>query len=166
MPHKRNPIVSERLTGQARLLRGYAQTGLENVALWHERDISHSSNERVTLADSTTLLHYMLVRAEGVAKGLVVNERAVQANLNRGGGVMMSSAALLALVECGMTREEAYEIVQSLSFQAKEGGDFRALLQASPQAGPLLADRMDEIFDTSRSLRHGAAILKGVKELL
>ena len=109
MPHKRNPILSERIAGLARLLRGYAQTGLENQPLWHERDISHSSAERVALPDATILLDYMLVRATGLVEGLVVRPERMRENIERGLGLHASSRVLLALVERGgLSREDAY----------------------------------------------------------
>ncbi len=133
MPHKRNPILSERLTGMARLLRGYAQVGLENVALWHERDISHSSAERVVLPDASIALHYMLVKLTGLIQGLVVDADRMTANLASTRGLVFSQPVLLALVEKGRTRDEAYRIVQSHAMAAWEGdGDLRSLLAADP----------------------------------
>ena len=108
MPHKRNPITSERVTGLARLLRGYAQAGLENVALWHERDISHSSVERVALPDATTLLHYMQHLMVGVVDGMRVYPDRMRANVELTHGALFSQAVLTALVESGMTRDDAY----------------------------------------------------------
>ncbi|MGA7098135.1 MAG: adenylosuccinate lyase, partial [Acidimicrobiia bacterium] len=112
MPHKRNPILSERMTGMARLLRGYSQVGLENVALWHERDISHSSAERVVLPDASIALHYMLVKFRGLIHGLVVDTERMESNLQGTKGLIFSQAALLALIQAGMTRDEAYRTVQ------------------------------------------------------
>ena len=123
MPHKRNPIVSERITGMARLLRGYAQVGLENVALWHERDISHSSAERVILPDACLALDYMLHRFTALVEGLVVNTDRMLANLEATRGLVCSQAVLLALVEAGMTRDEAYRVVQENAMKAWETGD-------------------------------------------
>ena len=111
MPHKRNPIISERITGVARLLRGYAQAGLENVALWHERDISHSSVERVSLPDATILLDYAQHLAIRVVEGMTVHEGRMLENLNATHGALYSQRALLALVESGRSRDEAYRIV-------------------------------------------------------
>ena len=122
MPHKRNPIMSERMTGMARLLRGYAQVGLENVALWHERDISHSSSERVVLPDASIALHYMLVKFNDLVAGMVVDVDRMRANLEMTGGLVFSQAVLLALVEQGMTRDEAYRLVQSHAMAVWEGG--------------------------------------------
>jgi adenylosuccinate lyase len=146
MPHKRNPILSERMTGMARLLRGYAQVGLENVALWHERDISHSSAERVVLPDASIALHYMLVRFTGLIEGLVVNEDRMLSNLETTRGLVFSQAVLLALVETGMTRDQAYRIVQRHSMTAW-GGDqnLRDLLAGDPEV-LLGADELDACF--------------------
>lgn len=118
MPHKRNPILSERMTGMARLLRGYAQVGLENVALWHERDISHSSAERVVLPDASIALHYMLVKFKDLVANLVVDADRMQKNLESTKGLVFSQAVLLALVESGLSRDEAYRIVQRNAMSA------------------------------------------------
>ncbi len=112
MPHKRNPIRTERVTGLARVLRGYAQAGVENVALWHERDISHSGAERVILPDATILLDYMQGLATEVATGMTVNEERMRENLGLTHGALFSQRALTALVESGMTRDDAYRVVQ------------------------------------------------------
>jgi adenylosuccinate lyase len=155
MPHKRNPIVSERISGIARLLRGYAQTGLENVALWHERDISHSSVERVTLPDATTLLDYAQHLAVRVVEGMVVHEDRMRTNLEATHGALYSQRALLALVEAGMTREEAYRVVQENAQRAWDTGThFRELLAA---AAPDLD--LDAVFDADAFVRHAEAIV-------
>jgi adenylosuccinate lyase len=155
MPHKRNPIVTERITGIARLLRGYAQTGLENVALWHERDISHSSVERVTLPDATILLDYAQHLAVRVVDGMVVHEDRMRANLEATHGALYSQRALLALVEAGMTRDEAYRIVQQNAQRAWDTGThFRELLAA---AAPQLD--LDAVFDAQAFVRHSGAIV-------
>jgi adenylosuccinate lyase len=155
MPHKRNPIVTERITGIARLLRGYAQAGLENVALWHERDISHSSVERVTLPDATALLDYAQHLAVRVVEGMVVNADRMRANLEATHGALYSQRALLALVEAGMTRDEAYRIVQENAQRAWDTGThFRELLAA---AAPQL--NLDAVFDAQAFVRHAAAIV-------
>ncbi len=121
MPHKRNPILSERIAGLARLLRGYAQAGFEDQPLWHERDISHSSAERVALPDATILLDYMLVRATGLVDGLVVRPERMRENIERGLGLHASSRVLLALVERGgLSREDAYGIVQRNALRAQD----------------------------------------------
>jgi adenylosuccinate lyase len=155
MPHKRNPIVTERITGIARLLRGYAQTGLENVALWHERDISHSSVERVSLPDATILLDYAQHLAVRVVDGMVVHEGRMRANLEATHGALYSQRALLALVEAGMTRDEAYRIVQENAQRAWDTGThFRELLAA---AAPQLD--LDVVFDAQAFVRHSGAIV-------
>jgi adenylosuccinate lyase len=134
MPHKRNPILSERLTGMARLLRGYAQVGLENVALWHERDISHSSAERVVLPDASICLHYMLVKFRGLIAALEVDTVRMGLNLDSTKGLVFSQTALLGLVESGMTRDQAYRIVQRNAMEAWNGsGELKDLLEADPE---------------------------------
>jgi adenylosuccinate lyase len=155
MPHKRNPIVSERITGIARLLRGYAQTGLENVALWHERDISHSSAERVALPDATILLDYAQHLAVRVVEGMVVHQDRMLANLEATHGALYSQRALLALVEAGRTRDEAYRIVQESAQRAWDTGThFRELLAA---AAPDLD--LDAVFDAGAFVRHAGEIV-------
>ena len=150
MPHKRNPILSERMTGMARLLRGYSQVGLENVALWHERDISHSSAERVVLPDASIALHYMLVKFNGLIEDLVVDQERMRANLESTNGLVFSQAVLLALVESGMGRDEAYRIVQRSAMEAWEDkGNLRELLRADPEV--VLDDgRLDKCFSLER----------------
>jgi adenylosuccinate lyase len=134
MPHKRNPILSERLSGMARLLRGYAQVGLEDMALWHERDISHSSAERVVLPDASICLHYMLVKATDLIDNLEVDVDRMRSNLEATNGLIFSQAVLLGLIESGMTRDQAYRVVQDHAMQAWEGkGHLRQLLEADPK---------------------------------
>jgi adenylosuccinate lyase len=155
MPHKRNPIVSERITGIARLLRGYAQTGLENIALWHERDISHSSVERVSLPDATILLDYAQHLAIRVAEGMTVHEERMRENLNATHGALYSQRALLALVEAGRSRDEAYRIVQEAAQRAwDERVEFRELLA---EAAPDLD--LDAVFDPDAFVRHAKGIV-------
>lgn len=157
MPHKRNPIRSERLTGMARLLRGNAMAALENVALWHERDISHSSVERVALPDSCILTHFMLVEMTGLIKNLRVYPENMARNLNVYGGVVFSQQVLLALVDKGLAREEAYEIVQSCAHRAwnTEDGNFRQLIEADNQVrAHLSSTEIDQCFDPNRHLRN------------
>jgi len=150
MPHKRNPILSERMTGMARLLRGYSQVGLENVALWHERDISHSSAERVVLPDASIVLHYMLVKFTGLIEGLVVNSDRMLANLDGTRGLVFSQAVLLALVETGMTRDQAYRIVQGHSMVAwTDSRNLQDLLAADTEV-PLSADELEACFSLER----------------
>jgi adenylosuccinate lyase len=155
MPHKRNPIVSERICGIARLLRGYSQAGLEDVALWHERDISHSSVERVALPDATILLDYAQHLAIRVADGMTVHADRMRTNLEATHGALYSQRALLALVESGRSRDEAYRIVQESAQRAwDEGVPFRELLK---QAAPELD--LDAVFDASAFTRHAAEVV-------
>ncbi|MFN9426272.1 MAG: adenylosuccinate lyase [Cyanobacteriota bacterium] len=135
MPHKRNPIRSERISGLARVLRGYAVPALENMALWHERDISHSSVERMMLPDCSVTLHFMLREMTEVVRGLGVYPENMARNMNVYGGVVFSQRVLLALVAAGLSREEAYALVQRHAHEAwnREGGDFRANLAADPE---------------------------------
>src|SRR5919204_5353005 len=129
MPHKRNPVLSERICGLARVVRGYATVELENVALWHERDISHSSAERIVLPDACCLVDYMAQQLANVLRGLEVKPDRMARNLDLGGGVVFSQRVLLALVEAGMSREDAYLVVQSAAHKALDGGgSFRQLL--------------------------------------
>ena len=134
MPHKRNPIRTERITGLARVLRGYAQAGLENVALWHERDISHSGAERVILPDATIALDYMQHLATKVASGMTVHAERMRDNLDLTHGALFSQRALTALVESGMSRDDAYRVVQETPRSLGHGTEFRDLLgEAAPQ---------------------------------
>jgi adenylosuccinate lyase len=142
MPHKRNPITAERLTGLARVLRGNAVAALENVALWHERDISHSSVERIIFPDSCTLLDYMLVTLKKLTSGLIVYPENMKRNLESSLGLWNSQTVLLALIKKGLTREAAYDLVQRnamLTWQAKRAGrgdaDFLRQLQSDPEVG-------------------------------
>ncbi len=157
MPHKRNPIRSERLTGMARIVRGYAVSALENVALWHERDISHSSVERVVLPDACILTHFMLVETIDLVKSLLVYPDNMQRNLNCYGGVVFSQRVLLALVEAGMSREDAYAVVQTCAHAAwnKEGGDFKALISQEPSVTAILTEAdIDDCFNPQHHLRN------------
>jgi adenylosuccinate lyase len=162
MPHKRNPIVSERICGLARVLRGYAQTGLENVALWHERDISHSGAERIVLPDATILLDYMQHLALRVVRGMVVHADRMAANLELTSGALFSQRVLLALVEQGMQRDDAYRIVQRLAQQAWDTGTpLRTLLDREP--GVELD--LDAVFDYGHYVRHVPEILRRLEAL-
>jgi adenylosuccinate lyase len=155
MPHKRNPILSENLAGLARLLRSYAGAALENVALWHERDISHSSVERVALPDATILLDFMLHRGAGLVEGLVLRPERMRENLERSGGLVFSEAVLLALIRRGLKRPEAYEHVQRAATEAHEGrATFRQALDADPDVARLVGSALDECFDLDHHLRH------------
>jgi adenylosuccinate lyase len=156
MPHKRNPELCERVCGLARTLRGYAVTGLENVALWHERDISHSSTERIIFPDATGLLSYMLHIFTGVMDGLVVYSERMRANLERTQGLVFSQKVLLALIEAGMTREAAYKIVQRHSMVAwEQQTPLRGLLEADTEVTSRLdGKRLDAVFDYRAYLTH------------
>jgi adenylosuccinate lyase len=168
MPHKRNPILSERVAGLARLLRGYAQTAFENQPLWHERDISHSSAERVLLPDATILLDYLLVRMTGLVEGLVARPERMRENIDRGLGLHASSRILLALVERGgLSREEAYAIVQRAALRAAD--------ERVPLHGVLATDRavagrlpladLDACFGDAAFLRHAPEIIARLDRL-
>ena len=166
MPHKKNPILSENLTGLARLLRGYAVAAFENVALWHERDISHSSVERVIGPDATIALDFALHRLSGVLEGLVVRPERMRANTEATGGLHNSQAVLLALTDAGMTREDAYAIVQECAMKTwDEGGHLRDRLAAHPEVSSRLDDAaLDALFDPSRFLKHVDTIFDRVFE--
>jgi adenylosuccinate lyase len=161
MPHKKNPILSENLCGLARLLRSYEIAALEDVALWHERDISHSSVERVIGPDATGIADFMVRRAAGLVDGLVVNATRMRQNLELTGGLCFSEAVLLALVRKGMGRQAAYELVQKSALEAGAGrGSFPALLTADPEiAARLDAGEIARAFDLEHHLRHAATII-------
>jgi adenylosuccinate lyase len=161
MPHKRNPILSERITGLARVLRGYANTGLENVALWHERDISHSGAERVVLPDATILLDYMQELARRVGIGMTVNDARMRANLDLTGGALFSQRALTALVESGMSRDDAYRVVQGAAQKTLDTGTpFRELIAAeAPQLD------LDAVFDYGTYLQHVPEVIGRLEAL-
>ncbi len=156
MPHKRNPIGSENITGCARLLRGYMVSAYENVALWHERDISHSSVERVILPDATILLDYMLHRMGNILETLIVYPENMKKNLELTHGLIYSQRLLLMLIEKGLTREEAYDRIQPLAMEAWEKGlSFRSLVSSDPVIRThLTPEEIDEAFDPSHHLRH------------
>ncbi len=154
MPHKRNPIVSERLSGLARVLRGYVGPGLEDVALWHERDISHSSVERVILPDASLLAYYLLRKMTALVDGLVVHPDRMRENLDRSHGLVFSQAVLLALVASGMDRDSAYRIVQRDARLAwDEAKPLRMVLESDPEV-PLGPSELDDAFSIDRALRH------------
>jgi adenylosuccinate lyase len=166
MPHKRNPILSERLCGMARLLRGYASVGFENNALWQERDISHSSAERVVLPDATILAYYMLRTTRRILRGLQVNKDRMLENLNLGGGVIYSGRVLLALVEAGMSRDDTYTIVQGAAMQAWEGeGSFRELLEEKEEVRERLGSDLGDLFDPAYALRNVRVVFERVEKL-
>ncbi len=165
MPHKRNPIVCERVAGMARLLRGWAQTALENVALWHERDITNSAPERVILPDSCIALDYMMFKLTDVVANLLVYPDRMQENLDRTGGLVFSQEVLLALVEAGVVREDAYEVVQSDAMEAWEKREetFETLIRNDERVKKHLSDeQLDACFDASRQLSHVDEIFKRV----
>jgi adenylosuccinate lyase len=166
MPHKRNPILAERLCGMARLLRANAAVGFENNALWQERDISHSSAERVVLPDSTILAFYMLRTTTRILRGLEVHENRMLENLNSGGGIVFSGRVLLALVEAGMNRDDAYRVVQDAAMRAWEGeAGFRELLKADDDVRERLGDRLDPLFDPAYALRNLSVVFERVEAL-
>ena len=156
MPHKRNPVVAERICGLARVLRGAALVGLENVALWHERDISHSSAERVVVPDAFLALDYMLDRFAWLVAGLVVRPEQMRRNLDSSRGLFFSQRLLLALVDSGLSREDAYRVVQGHAMRAwEEELDFPELVRADAEITQRLdAARLDSIFDLDHYLRH------------
>lgn len=156
MPHKRNPVKSENLCGLARVLRGYAVTGLENIALWHERDISHSSAERIILADSTTLIDYMLERINFIVGGLLVYPENMVRSMEMSHGLVYSQRVMLALVAAGMLREKAYDLVQRLAMQSwEEECDYKTLLLQNAEVSALLyKDQLDEICRPENSFTH------------
>ncbi len=163
MPHKRNPIKSEQISGLARVLRANAQAALEDVALWHERDISHSSVERVILPDSTILLDYLQHRAVALVEGMSVDAERMRANLELTHGALFSQAVLLALVESGSSRDEAYRVVQELAQRAwDQGTPLRELLAADERAREL---DLDAIFDYSHYVRYAEEILARLDDI-
>jgi len=164
MPHKRNPVSCEQISGLARLLRSNVQAGMENVALWHERDISHSSVERVILPDGTILLDYLLVKFRDIVQGMRVYPEQMQRNLNATHGVIFSQQVLLALSKAGATREAAYAMVQRNAMRAWETGEaFCALLLADPDVRAVLSPaEIESCFDLGYHLRHVDAIFRRV----
>jgi adenylosuccinate lyase len=164
MPHKRNPILSENLAGLARLVRGYGLTALENIPLWHERDISHSSAERVIFPDATILLDFMLHRFAEIMEGLEVDARRMRTNMDLSGGTTFSQSLLLALVGAGMTREEAYRIVQENAHRAIDSGrTFSDLIREDPSVTARLGPvDLDAVFDPSALVKNVGAIFRRV----
>jgi len=156
MPHKRNPVLTERVCGLARVVRGHMVTAFENTALWHERDISHSSAERVIFPDACAALDYMAIEMTKVLRGLDVRPERMLANLQFAGGVVFSQRVLLALVESGMSREDAYLVVQKAAMQAMDnpGMGFRTLLEKNDQVANRIGARMDQVFDPWSGLEH------------
>ena len=165
MPHKRNPIGSENITGIARLLRGYASVGLENVALWHERDISHSSAERIALPDACGLLYFALVRMAGLIENLEVDTERMAENLEATGGLVYSQAVLLALTEHGLSRDEAYRIVQRNALETwDKGGSLMERLAADPECD-LNAEELESCFSNERFFANAAVVFDRLESL-
>ena len=156
MPHKRNPVLTENLTGLARMVRSYALPAMENVALWHERDISHSSVERMIGPDATVTLDFALARLTGVVEKLLVYPENMQKNLDRLGGLVHSQRVLLALTQKGVSREDSYRLVQRNAMPVWRGeGDFLSLLKADQEVKAALSDReLEELFDLGYHLKH------------
>jgi len=156
MPHKRNPVMTERVCGLARVVRGHLVTALENTGLWHERDISHSSAERIIFPDACAAVDYMAIEMTKVLTGLEVRPDRMLRNLQFGGGVVFSQRVLLALVDSGMSREDAYLMVQKAAMKAldEDGPGFRALLEKDPTVMERIGGRLDEVFDPWAGLEH------------
>jgi adenylosuccinate lyase len=167
MPHKRNPVVCERISGLARVIRGHAQTALEDVVLWHERDISHSSAERIVFPDATGLLAFMLRELTWVLEGLRVFPDRMRANLDAGGGVVYSQAVLLALVRAGLPRDEAYALVQAAAAEAWDrGASFREAIEGDARIAERLdAATIEELFDPARSLANLGRVFERIEKL-
>ena len=166
MPHKRNPVRCERVTGLARVIRGNLQAALENTVLWHERDISHSSAERVILPDSSIALHFMLSEMLEVLQGLEVYPERMRENLHVGGGLAFSQNVLLALVEAGLARDEAYSIVQRAAAAAwDEGASFLDRLAEDLRVRERIGDRLDELFDPAAALRNLDAVFDRLEKV-
>ncbi len=164
MPHKRNPISSENITGCARVLRGYMVTAFENIALWHERDISHSSAERIIIPDALILLDYMLYRFAGVIENLAVYPENMKSNIDKTHGVIFSQQVLLRLIEKGFSREKAYDLVQPLAMQAwEQKRSFRKLLDVSPGiTSQMNPKELDDAFDPGHHTRNVDTIFKRI----
>lgn len=165
MPHKRNPISAETLTGLSRVVRANLQVGLENVPLWHERDISHSSAERVVLPDSSLVTHYMVKRLTSLLTGLEVDAERMRANIEMLNGAVFSQSVLLALVDSGLARDDAYRIVQSASADTIANAfNLRDVLSRRDDV-PLTPTQLDEIFDVGRVVRHAGRVVESIDEL-
>jgi len=164
MPHKRNPVLTENITGLARMVRGYVTPALENVALWHERDISHSSVERMIGPDATVTLDFALARMTGVIEKLLIYPANMQKNLDRLGGLVHSQRVLLALTQAGVSREDSYRLVQRNAMPVWRGeGDFLALLKADPEVTAALApEQIEECFDLGYHFKHVDTIFSRV----
>ena len=167
MPHKRNPISAETISGLSRVLRGNLQAGLQDIALWHERDISHSSVERVVLPDSSLLAHYVLRRGQRLLAGLQVDGERMRANLESSHGLVFSQGVLLALVHAGVQRDDAYRIVQACALRAwDERRDFRALVEADPAVAALGAAVLDDAFSLDRVLEHAQRAVDALDDIV
>jgi adenylosuccinate lyase len=164
MPHKRNPVLTENITGLARMVRAYAMPAMENVALWHERDISHSSAERMIGPDATVTLDFALHRMAGVIENLVVYPENMRKNLDRLGGLVHSQRVLIALAQKGVTREDAYRFVQRNAMRIwQDGGDFLALLKADPDVSKALTPaELEDLFDLGYHTKHVGTIFQRV----
>jgi adenylosuccinate lyase len=164
MPHKRNPVSSENLSGLARLVRSHSLAALENIPLWHERDISHSSVERVIAPDATILIDYMLNRLTSLVENLIVYPENMKANFEKMGGLIFSESILLHLARKGLSREEAYGVVQRNAMRVWEKGeDFRTLLSQDETIKRLLSQKeLDALFDARTHLRHVDDIFRRV----
>ena len=164
MPHKRNPVTSEQICGLARVVRSNAQAGFENVPLWHERDISHSSVERIILPDSTILVDYLLAKSTWLFSGLRVNPDRMRANFEQTKGLVFSGQLLLDLAAAGMLREQAYSLVQRHAMNAWENdGDFRQAILSDPEMQRRLpGTRLEQVFSLDRHLQHVDAIFARV----
>jgi adenylosuccinate lyase len=164
MPHKRNPVGCEQVTGLARVLRGNALVALENVALWHERDISHSSAERVTVPDSFLALDHALRRMTDIVRGMRVDAERMRSNLEATRGLVFSGHLLLELTARGMRREDAYRVIQARAMEAwRDGGDFRELIGSDPEVRAVLGEaELSEAFALDRHLRHVDAVFERV----
>ncbi|HKJ68841.1 MAG TPA: adenylosuccinate lyase, partial [bacterium] len=162
MPHKKNPITCERMSGMARLLRNYSHTAMENIPLWHERDISHSSVERVIFPDATTLTHYMLLKMIPLIRDIVVYPERMERNLNLTNGLVFSQEVLLKLIQSGMIREEAYAIVQKAAMEVWESGtQFPEVLRETPEIQEHLTDQeLTECFRTDKVIENAHKILR------
>ena len=165
MPHKKNPITAENITGLSRLLRSYAFAGIENVALWHERDISHSSVERVVFPDAFIVADYAAFRMTQLLNGLSIQRERMLENIDRAQGTLFSSHILLALVDKGLSREDAYKVVQKHSHALRQGEHLRESLLNDPETHKLLkAKELDEIFSGKRHIKRvGKIIQKALK---
>jgi adenylosuccinate lyase len=166
MPHKRNPISAETISGLSRVLRGNLQAGMQDIALWHERDISHSSVERVVLPDSSLLAHYVMRRGQRLLAGMQVDVERMRSNLWSSHGLVFSQAVLLALVQAGLSRDDAYRVVQTNAMRAwDENVDFRTLLEADPMVASLDTATLDRALDLDRSLRNVGTVFDALDAL-